>query len=346
MRWRSLTGKTLQPDQQAQSAIDRADLSGESPMSEHLDRRANELDELTMKDATRNALVAGSSGIPVVGPLVAILLDKYMPEQRARRLITFVQDLKERLDEVADEVDERFTRSPEFEGLVEEVLETVMHRRSEAKQRHYAGVIASSALKNRPDEDERFRLLDTLDRMRESHVRLLEYFARVPYTNLATFESLGAHISQEVQLQPDALRRDWEDLATWHLVKPESREPNEARTTRVPSAEITNYGRAFLRFVEGKPVPSGPPQLVVTNGPENQRVRILMLGLAASYRIHLGPLSRIVKQAGDATALAASLAEYGSSSGLGTVVRAQTEESGELVFEFRADTHLPASSAT
>lgn len=228
-------------------------------MSDDLDRRARELDELTLQDVTRNALVAGSAGIPVVGSLVTILLDKYMPEQRARRLITFVQNLKERLDEVADQVDQGFTRSPEFEGLVEEVLETVMRRRSEAKQRHYAGAIASSALKGRPDEDERFRLLDTLDRMRESHVRLLEYFALVPYTNLATFDAVGTRVSHDLGIQLDALRRDWEDLATWHLVQVQGHGGREPRDTRIPTAEISGYGRAFLRFVEGKPLLSGPP---------------------------------------------------------------------------------------
>ena len=303
-------------------------------MSDDLDRRARELDEVTLQDATRNALVAGSSGIPVVGPLVAILLDKYMPEERARRLITFVQDLKERLDEVADEIDTRFTRSPEFEGLVEEVLETVMRRRSEAKQRHYAGAIASSAVKGRPDEDERFRLLDTLDRMRESHVRLLEYFARVSYTNLATFDAVSPRVAEDLGIQLDALRRDWEDLATWHLVRLQGHDGREPRDTRIPTAEVSDYGRAFLRFVEGKPAPSGPPQLVVMNGPENQRVRIVMHGAITGSRMYMGPLSQIIQQAADTAALASALADYGASSGLGQVVRGQTQEPGELVFEF------------
>ncbi len=303
-------------------------------MSDGLDRRAHELDEVTLQDATRNALVAGSAYIPVVGPLVAILLDKYMPEQRARRLLAFVQDLKERLDEVADEVDQKFTRSPEFEGLVEEVLETVMHRRSEAKQRQYAGAIASSAMKGRPDEDERFRLLDTLERLRESHVRLLEYFARMSYTNLATFDAVSTHVSHDLGLQLDALLRDWEDLATWHLVRLQRQSGREPRDTRIPTAEVSDYGWAFLRFVEGRPVPSGPPQMVVMNGPENQRVRIVVHGAIAGPRTHMGPLSRIIQQSADTASLASALADYAASSGLGRLVRSQTQVAGELVFEF------------
>jgi hypothetical protein len=170
--------------------------------------------------------------------------------------------------------------------------------------------------------------------MRESHVRLLECFARTSYTNLATFDAVGTRVSQDLGLQLDALRRDWEDLATWHLVRLHRQSGTEPRDTRIPTAEVSDYGRAFLRFVEGKPVPSGPPQLVVMNGPESQRVRIVMHGAITASRMHMGPLSRIIKQAADTAALASALADYGASSGLGGVVRGQTQEPGELVFEF------------
>ena len=146
-------------------------------MSDHEDTQ----DEQTADGGRRvaRALVVGAAGIvPVLGPIASALIDEFMPEQRARRTVEFLSDLRDTLAGLEDRIDLDFVRADEFQGLMEEAFERVASRRTEGMRAYYAAAVANTALPNRPDEQARFRMMDILAGLRPSHMALLAAIAK------------------------------------------------------------------------------------------------------------------------------------------------------------------------
>ncbi len=142
-----------------------------------LERRSEELHETPLGDHAIAAGLAGLNAIPVLGGVIATFVSEYVPRQKQRRLVSFVQDLAEKLREEEDRIDREFVKSEEFAGLVEDVIDSAQQRRNVEKHRYYASLVAGSATHARPTEEERDRLLDALDRLRLPHLRLLHVIA-------------------------------------------------------------------------------------------------------------------------------------------------------------------------
>jgi hypothetical protein len=211
---------------------------------------ARRIDSLDKRDAVRVAVVGVAASVPVFGGIAAALLDQYLPQAQARRTTEFLEELAVATGGIEDRLDHEFVRTDEFQGLLEEALERVSSRRAEGKRAAYAAAVAHGATTARPDEDERFRMLDTLERLRASQIRLLLYFQRVPYTTLATLDSMGAKIAADTAMPLDALRRDWGDLASLHLVEyDDGRRHGMADQASSPSAKLTPFARSFVNFI-------------------------------------------------------------------------------------------------
>lgn len=200
------------------------------------------------------ALVIGVVGsVPVIGPIIGALLDVYIPEQRARRTAEFVHELAADLDVLDAEVDREFVREDEFEGVLEEALERVASRRTEGMRAYYAAAVANSTLPTRPEEQARFRMLDTLAQLRPNHMALLAKIARggTPVAAGPDVLTVGqAAIAAVTRLAADVSDDVMADLA--HLER-------LGLTRSIPGASIivasnvtnllTAHGRALVDFV-------------------------------------------------------------------------------------------------
>lgn len=156
------------------------------------------------------------------------------------------------LDCYADRLDKRFLRSKEAAAFVETVIRSGIRLSEERKRELYAAALVNGLSGDRPEEDDRYRMIDTLARLRPAHLRL---FAAVR-TNMEFEIPLGSIVDLATmdngyltRLRPEVsfeiLRIDWGDLRRAGLVEDTpimgSVYPGYARF-------ITNYGFRFDSF--------------------------------------------------------------------------------------------------
>lgn len=207
------------------------------------------------------ALVVGIAGsVPVIGSIVASLVDLYLPEQRARRTEEFLGELDEAVAAVNATVDREFVRLDEFHGLVEEVLERVASRRSEGLRGHYAAALANASTKTRPDEQSRYRMLDTLARLRPHHLDILAGLAGATAPAgagpdvITVGQAALANVTAAVGDASNDLWKDLLDLEQLGLVR--SLDKSLLTVAGGARSLVTPFGLRFLEFLRiAEPTP-------------------------------------------------------------------------------------------
>ena len=144
-----------------------------------LARRESERDETPAIDHALTVALAGLQALPLIGGVIATFIDEYVPRQKRRRLVSFVQDLSARLRVEADRVDHEFVRTEDFSDLLEDVLDAAQQRRNEEKHRYYASAVANSSTPERPDEVDQEKMLEVLNDLRASHLRVIALYMTI-----------------------------------------------------------------------------------------------------------------------------------------------------------------------
>jgi hypothetical protein len=215
-----------------------------------LERRSEELHETPLGDHAIAAGLAGLNAIPVLGGVIATFVSEYVPRQKQRRLVSFVQDLAEKLREEEDRIDREFVKSEEFAGLVEDVIDSAQQRRNVEKHRYYASLVAGSATHARPTEEERDRLLDALDRLRLPHLRLLHVIATTTEPPPGMWAGGVSHVVQSKMEISDAdLREQWGDLAAANIADSYPSGTMTAAGAGNLAVRLTPFGRRFVDFL-------------------------------------------------------------------------------------------------
>lgn len=144
---------------------------------EERDRLADELND---PDARDHVLALGEAAIDLVpgaGKLVGYVIREHIPRRRRERVVEFVRKLNDAVAKMENRLDRDFIQSDEFADLTEDVLESVARRAADGKRGLYAGALANTAAPSPPGEAERERMLDALEELRLSHLRLLAIVA-------------------------------------------------------------------------------------------------------------------------------------------------------------------------
>lgn len=209
-------------------------------------------------DVARTGLVAAidvaisAGGLPF-GGAVASLLAKVIPERRQQRVMMFVEDLGHRIEDVESKVDHEFVRSSEFEALFERAFDRVQSRENEEKLSYWAALIAGLAQSGRPPKSDRDRLIDTLDHLRISHLRLLHVIATSgePKDDIGLTTSAAETIRRRMpDVETEDARRDWNDLQREALVGGFPSGMMTPRGAANLAAHLTPYGSRFVALLQ------------------------------------------------------------------------------------------------
>lgn len=187
---------------------------------EHIKTAAAEAATTTVRDVVLSAFAVATAGIPIVGGVLSRLVDE-IPRDRHRRQMALLDAIVGELTSNADRLDVEFLGSDEFATMVEEVLERGGRRRELDKREYYARLLAGAATPERPGEAIRFRYIDTLDRLRPRHLRLLHAVStthNVPAAIRQKGDILEAARWALRDALPGEIWMDWGDLEQLHLV--------------------------------------------------------------------------------------------------------------------------------
>ena len=205
-----------------------------------------------MEDMAVEAAEAGATGLALFLPpasLLALVLGK-IERNRQRRQRELLQATHEKLEQVRERVDHDFVESDDFEELVEEVIEKGQRRKELEKRDYYVAVVANSALPDHPDPSDIHRMIDTLERLRVSHLWLLGALltAKSPEADPgdylpSSFETEFAKVVSPERLR--VIRDDWRDLEAHGLVTAFPSGTLSSAGARNFRSHVTELGRRF-----------------------------------------------------------------------------------------------------
>lgn len=224
-------------------------------MTDDLEGESREIDEQTARDAGLAAGAAALSLVPVVGGLLAQLINE-LPRDRARRQEQFLGRLATAVTDLGTRVDADFVRTEEFAAMTEEVVEKAARRREMEKRDYWAAALANTATHARPSEEMRDRMVATLERLRKPHLRLLKVITdttRSPREEEMSMP-LGGSVQQTLQeLIPnvliETLKMEWADLSAEQLVGGFPAGMMTGGGAWNLRGHLTDYGKRFLQFV-------------------------------------------------------------------------------------------------
>jgi hypothetical protein len=216
-----------------------------------LSERADHLDETGPVDHALVVGIAALNAVPVIGGVVATFISEYVPRRKQARLVGFVQDLGRQFEAERERIDDEFVRSTEFDRMVEDVLDRVQQVKNEEKLGYWAALLAGVATTDRPSPSDRERMIETLDGLRASNLRLLHVIAT---TRQGAPDLYMGGVSHTLKwrmpdVSEDDVRRDWADLARFDLVQSYPTGMMTAEGAGNLSVRQTNYGREFVRLL-------------------------------------------------------------------------------------------------
>lgn len=205
---------------------------------------------------------------PLVGPLLAEIVDHLIPNQRVDRLASYVKELETRLAETEESLIRKSVESSSSLALVEDGFIAASRAVTKERISYIASTVANGLTKEDIDNNRQRYLLNLLSELNDEEVLWLRFFLEPTFggdqefreKNKEVFEPANAFIgAQESELDKSSIQKSYkEHLERLGLVKfhisvdrdtglPEfdklSGKPRTSYTT------ITRLGRMLLREI-------------------------------------------------------------------------------------------------
>ena len=110
---------------------------------------------------------------PVVGPLAAEIIGNIIPNQRADRIVRFVQKLDDRLKHLEQEVLRQRTTDPQFVDIMEDAFFQAARAVSDERLDHIANVVANGISAEELNHAQTKRMLWLLEQLNDSEIVVL-----------------------------------------------------------------------------------------------------------------------------------------------------------------------------
>lgn len=188
----------------------------------------------SLKTNNRDRLVtvakAASGALPFIGSAVSELLDSVVPNLRFERVVSFLQNLDERVSKVDAELDsfKRNLNTEQGTDLLEEALIQSSRAVSEERRQRLASLTEKALTGDRLKYEEAKKILNLYRELTDPEVIWLIYYSLRPSL------SHGPH-SDWIELHPDVLR-------------PISRDLSAPIEKREQAALQDSYKETLLRF--------------------------------------------------------------------------------------------------
>lgn len=128
----------------------------------------------TTGDHFRNALMAAISGVPYAGGALATLFEAYIPKRKQERLLQFVKELGENVEQIGDRLNKDYITTDEFAFAFERTLKGVLENYQQEKLKAFRAALLNTLITSDDvDAETRELYLRLVDDLTHRHIRLL-----------------------------------------------------------------------------------------------------------------------------------------------------------------------------
>lgn len=125
-------------------------------------------------DHVRNVVIAGLNAIPCVGGTLASLFDSYIPKQKEKRLIAFVEELSVEIDEVKDQIKEEVIHTDNFAFIFERTFRGAIENYQKEKIDLYKAIFINSLTdKLSLNDEEKEIFLNLANDLTVRHIKIM-----------------------------------------------------------------------------------------------------------------------------------------------------------------------------
>lgn len=191
--------------------------------------------------------------VPLIGGPVSSIISGISGGRKEQRILEVLQGISDDLRDFKSRAAEEYVKTEDFEELLEFTLTRVAKERSSEKRQLYKRILTNAIKHPFGDYEEQLRFLKTLDEIDVSHIVVLRALLKAPEAALGFMGSPMQTLRMRI---PGFSEGDIEQRVA---------ELNDRRITSLASLRtmmtargaadlqqsITQYGRSFLKFVEG-----------------------------------------------------------------------------------------------
>ncbi|MFH1002483.1 MAG: hypothetical protein V1759_04475 [bacterium] len=195
-------------------------------------------------DHFRNMLIAGVNALPCIGGMTAALMESYIPKEKEKRLLGFIDSLANAIEKVKDQINEDLVNKDEFAFMLEKIFKGVLDNYQEEKINRYKAVFINALInKDSLMAEQKEVFLNILNNLTVRHLRILAV--------LKTYNS-GDFIGEVIKYNPEYIKEDivyvMEELWNRGLVSPKSKTIISSRIN--PNfVQLTPTGVQFIKFI-------------------------------------------------------------------------------------------------
>jgi hypothetical protein len=134
------------------------------------------LDKNTPKDYLAIALKTGLSNIPIVGGSITELMNDFIPNSKAKRLLDFVAQLKIDVEYVKDRINKDVIKTDEFAYLFEQTFRVVNENYQKEKIDSFRILLVNSLIRTDVNAENKEILFNILKNLSVRHIKFLKMF--------------------------------------------------------------------------------------------------------------------------------------------------------------------------
>lgn len=124
----------------------------------------------------KNILLSLVAAAPYVGGPLSILLDKYIPERRQKRIIEFYEDLFNEMKKLDDKkINQDYLQREEFGYLIEETTECVSKAYQKEKIKAYKNILINSLTDTQTNQDVKEIYLHLVNELTDYDIEVLKH---------------------------------------------------------------------------------------------------------------------------------------------------------------------------
>jgi hypothetical protein len=156
-------------------------------------------------------------------------------------------------------VDWDYFATDSWRGDVERTVEALGTRNNREERRHFIAALTNSAPEDRPDEVERHRFFDVLERVRTDHLDLIAVLVRAnenPVGGTADEFLVGSLPDRDLE----NIKLDWQDLQQMGILNQRPSGVNQTPIDVLMAHALPAIGRRFATFVEAESLNEDEPE--------------------------------------------------------------------------------------
>jgi hypothetical protein len=231
------------------------------------DRKLEVVQELAKsekRDHGRNVILAAISAIPVAGGPLSSLLSEYLPNWKEERILNFIAELRQEMQNFQDQINEEYIRSEDFALLFEETFLRVLRTNSNIKIAAYKAILVNACITTNIKEIEKEYFLDLVNRLQDIHLLVLslfwnqEKFGQIHNSSSPTNLAMGGimHVIRSymkpLNIEEDLIKSAIRDLDNMGILSGVYQSLGVGMTAQGAlylSGKISTFGRRFINFI-------------------------------------------------------------------------------------------------